>query len=302
MLYKILVYFSIMALGFVLKSTKFVSEREGQLFSRIIVYVTLPAVIINAITSVKLHPEFFSLTFFGMTASFLLIASGWFIFSKSKIPVGTKGSLILTFSGLNLGIFAYPFAELVWGNTGLTYMAMFDIGNALIIYTLGYSIAMRYSADGFSIKAMFVKMITFPPLMAFIAAITINLSSVKLPVYFTQLINTVGGANTFLSLMTMGLYLNFDRLVKEIRHMLRGISVKYAVGFIIGISFYFISGYINPSDTVMAQVALVSSVMPTPILALIYSIEKKLDPEIAGGMITLTVIASSVILFVVGTM
>ncbi len=301
MIYKILIYFSIIAIGYVVKKSKFLDENAGAVLTRIIIYITLPVIIIKAVTSTQIEPQLFSLTIFGMISAFVILAVGWIIFTKSKLSDATKGSLILTLCGLNLAIFAYPFAQLIWGNTGLTYMAMFDIGNALIIYTLGYSIALRYSSEAFSVKVVLRKLITFPPLLAFLTALILNFSEVKIPYVISQLFGTVGGANTFLSLITIGIYLNFKYILREIHYIILGIGAKYLTGFAVGVLLYFISKMIVPNNPMMADISLLSAVMPTPLLSLMYSVEKNLDPEVAGGMITITVILSSVMLLFVST-
>ena len=299
MIYKILVYFSIIAIGYVTKKIYFLNETTGAMLTKIIIYITLPVIIIKAITSVKIQPGLFSLTVFGMVVAFVILSVGWLTFTKSKLPKSTKGSLILTLCGLNLAIFAYPFAQLIWGDTGLTYMAMFDMGNALIIYTLGYSIALRYSSDEFSVSVVFKKLVTFPPLIAFLAALALNFTELKLPNVVSQLFGTIGGANTFLSLITIGIYLNFKHVMKEIRYVLFGIGAKYLTGFSIGILIYFVAKTIAPNNHLMGSIAFLSAIMPTPLLSLMYSVEKKLDPEVAGGMITITVILSSLVLLFV---
>lgn len=299
MTYKILVYFSIIVIGYVTKKSNFLNENAGAILTKIIIYITLPVIIIEAVTSIRIRPDLFSLTIFGMISAFVILAVGWIIFTKSKLSDATKGSLILTLCGLNLAIFAYPFAQLIWGSTGLTYMAMFDIGNALIIYTLGYSLALRYSSDDFSVKVVLKKLITFPPLLAFLTALILNFSEAKMPYIISQLFETVGGANTFLSLITIGIYLNFKHVLREIRYITFGIGAKYLTGLAVGASLYLVSKMIAPNDPIMANIAFLSAVMPTPLLSLIYSVEKDLDPEIAGGMITITVILSSLMLFFV---
>ncbi len=297
---KILVYFSIIALGYFLKKISFLSEKEGATLSHLIIYVTLPVVIVNAVTSVKLQASLLFLTLFGMVAAFVILAGGWLVFTRTNVPKSTKGSLILTLCGLNLAIFAYPFAQLMWSNVGLTYMAMFDIGNALVIYTLGYSIALGYSSEGFSLKVVLKKLVTFPPLIAFTIALILNFSSTSLPKFLLQLFETVGGANVFLSMLTIGVYLNFKRIIREFKYVAVGLTLKYAVGFAIGFALYTLSRMITPNNSIASTVVFISSVMPTPLLSLIYSVERKLDPEIAGGMVTATVLVSSLVLFIIG--
>ncbi len=297
---KMISYFLIIALGFFLKSVGFLSEKDGSLFSKLIINVTLPLVIIEAITSVRLQVSLLFLTILGATAASLILVSGIFFFSKMDLPKRSYASLSLTLCGLNLAIFAYPFADAMWSSKGLTYMAMVDIGNALVIYTLGYSLALKYSNEGFSYSTMLKKLLTFPPLIAFSFALFLNFSSLSLPNFVHEIMKPIGNANAFLSMITIGVYLSFSKLSGELKHLMEALSVKYAVGFVVGVFLSYLCTLLVPSNSVASTVVFVSALMPTPLLSLIYSVEKDLDPEMAGGMVTLTVLASSFVLLAVG--
>ncbi|BBJ27812.1 AEC family transporter [Athalassotoga saccharophila] len=299
MIYKILSYLVIIAIGYFLKSINFLNETEGRAFSKIVIYITLPAVIIQAVTSVKLTLPLFSLTAFGILTTLTLMIAGFLIFRRSNAARGTKGSLILTFNGLNLGLFAYPFAQLLWGGKGLAYMSIFDMGNGLMIYTVGYAIAILFSEDGFSTKEVIKKVSTFPPLLAIFGAIILNLSLSNADI-LSEFLGIFSGANAFLSLLTIGIFLNFERLRVEFRNMAKAISFKYLIGAALGVTFYFVLRIFEPSNALMAQVVLLSALMPAPLLTLLYSIDKKLDPELAGGTVTTTVIVSSIFLLCFG--
>lgn len=300
MSYKILAYLAIIAIGYLLKSVGFLNETEGRAFSKIVIYITLPAVIIQAVTSVKLTLPLFSLAAFGIMTTLTLMIVGFFIFRGSNASRGTKGTLILTFNGLNLGLFAYPFAQLLWGGRGLAYMSIFDMGNGLMIYTIGYAIAILFSAEKFSMRNVFEKVSTFPPLLAIFTAIILNLSLSSMPPLLSEFLGIFSGANAFLSLLTIGMFLNFEKLRIEMKNMTKAISLKYVLGAALGITFYFVLKNFEPSDPLMANVVLLSALMPAPLLTLLYSIDKKLDPELAGGTVTTTVIVSSIFLLIVG--
>ena len=36
--------------------------------------------------------------------------------------------------GFNIGLFAYPLVEGIWGQEGIKYFGMFDMGNAFIVF------------------------------------------------------------------------------------------------------------------------------------------------------------------------
>ncbi len=298
--YRVMIYFFVMGIGFISRKIGFLKERDGKTLSSIVINITIPFVIMDTFTSVRLEIGYFSLILFGMSSAFVILLVGWLIFHHLNVENSTKGSLVLTFMGFNLAIFAYPFARALWGKVGLAYMAMFDLGNVLIIYTIGYSIAIGYSSEEFSGRLVVKKLLTFPPLIAFCIALIMNLAGAKVPVLVRQLFKTIGDANSFLSMLIIGVYLNFGRVSKEIRYLLAGVGVRYSTGFLLGIFLYVLCTRVFSLNTILARVILLSTLMPTPILSILYSSERELDPEIAGGMVTLTVMVSSAILFVIG--
>ncbi len=53
--------------------------------------------------------------------------------------------LTMMIPGFNIGMFAYPLVEGIWGKEGLKYFGMFDVGNAFVIFVLCYMIGSYYS-------------------------------------------------------------------------------------------------------------------------------------------------------------
>ena len=47
--------------------------------------------------------------------------------------------------GLNMGNFAYPLVQGIWGEIGIKYIAMLDLGNAFVIFILIYVYSAIYS-------------------------------------------------------------------------------------------------------------------------------------------------------------
>ena len=89
-------------------------------------------------------------------------------------------------------------------------------------------------------------------------------------------------------------------MTRDVKYIFTAVAVKYAIGLSVGILLWYLSTLLTPTDRIASIIVLISSVMPTPLLSLVYSIERKLDPEIAGGMVTVTVVISSLILLFVG--
>ena len=55
----------------------------------------------------------------------ILQAVGWLLHSRR--PPKEAALLVASSSGLNLGLFTYPFAEVIWGFTGLQMVVLVDL-------------------------------------------------------------------------------------------------------------------------------------------------------------------------------
>jgi len=69
---------------------------------------------------------------------------GFLIFKKEAPEY--RGILTMGSSGYNLGLFAYPLIEGIWGWQGLTYAIMFDLGNSFINFIVNYGMGTYLSA------------------------------------------------------------------------------------------------------------------------------------------------------------
>ena len=126
----------IIALGYLLKRLNILRETDGVTISRIIFNITLPALVIVSLNSVKIEASLIMLpiivALFGML-SFIL---AYFVFRKEDKEL--KGTLMMLASGYNVGLFIFPIVEAVWGAEGLLYFGMFDVGNSILVFGLVY--------------------------------------------------------------------------------------------------------------------------------------------------------------------
>ena len=78
---------------------------------------------------------------FGMVSSWI----GFQMFKNE--PSEYRGILTMGSAGWNLGLFAYPLIEGIWGWEGLTYAIMFDLGNSVINFMVNYGMGTYLSRE-----------------------------------------------------------------------------------------------------------------------------------------------------------
>ena len=283
-----LVSLVIIAIGYVVKRTGLVTKREGQTLSKLILNITLPALIIVTFAEVAFEGHLLWLALIAILYGVALMFFTRFIFKKEVRP--DQGVFVISLLGFNVGLFAYPFVETIWGAEGLKHMAFFDMGNAVLIFGLAYIAAVLYAPGEKDVDVRFivVKLLTFFPLIAYVAALMISLFEIRLPDFGLEILNTVASANAILVLLLLGIYLEFHLDRSLWTSFMKVIVIKYGAGLSVGLILFFLL----PFDDLYRATILLGLVLPTGMAVIPYAVQNKLNDSLAGGIVNLTNIVS----------
>ena len=293
---------AVIAVGFLLKQAKVLSAEHGKYLSRIILNVTLPAVILKTISSITLD---FSLAM--APAICLIYSAGMAILSGvifGKAPSHEKGIGRMASVGFNIGFFGYPVISGLFGLAGLSVVAMFDLGNAFAVFGISYLLGYLYSEkragkkiDYKSIVALFA---TSVPFMCYLAAIVMNLSGVHISGLPLDVLDILAQANTGMALIVLGLMLDFRFDASHWKLILKVLSLRFIVGLTAGLLLY----RFLPFSHLYRSVILLGLLLPTGIAIIPYAVEFRYDARVAGTIANFTMIISFLLLwffmFVIG--
>ncbi len=286
---------AVILLGYSLKKLKILNKNDGNSLVKIIMNITLPALIITVFIDLDLNANLIILPLTNIIYGILAYFLGKRLFTDTKIE--DAGSLIISMLGFNIGLFAYPFIENIWGETGLQYMAFFDMGNAVIIFGLAYITAANYGPRRNELSSVVIakKLLTFIPLMSYLLALLLNIFNVELNFYLFSVFKKLAGINGVLVLLVLGIYLEFKLDKSEFKKILKAVIVKYSFGLIVGVILYLIL----PFTKLFKGVILLGLVMPTGMAVIPYSIENKLNTKISGSLVNLTNILSFIFMWLI---
>ncbi|GAH78544.1 unnamed protein product, partial [marine sediment metagenome] len=178
-------------------------EENGKTIAKVVFNVTLPALILNVIISIEITPSLGLITLISILYCIPILVLAFTLFRN--YPKEIKGLIFMAVIGFNVGHFAYPLIEGIWNEEGLKYIAMFDIGNAMVIFVICYVIGLIYSPkNDFQDKKELVKNILFKllksaPLMSYIIAIILNFLNIGFPIFVLDLLDVLSRANMALS-------------------------------------------------------------------------------------------------------
>ncbi|MFX0070890.1 MAG: AEC family transporter, partial [Candidatus Hermodarchaeota archaeon] len=272
----------IIVIGYLVKKLNIITEENGKIVAKIIFNITLPAVILKVTSSLEFKASLIILPLINIAYGFFMAGVGLIVFRKRERK--DKGLILMTLIGFNVAHFSFPLIEGIWGEEGLQHIALIDAGNAFTIFVLCYLIGSIFSfnnnSEGQSInlKEIGKKLLTSAPLLSYILALTINFSGVTIPLFCMDLLDILSRANTALSLLLLGIYLNFRFEKSEWSTIIKVLAIRYTFGLLIGLILFFYLPFDQFSHLFRIIVA-VSLILPVGLAVIPFSVEFEYDQK-----------------------
>ncbi len=283
---------SIIVLGYLLKRLNILKEKDGETISRIIFNITLPTLVIVSLNSVKIEPSLMMIPVIVLLYGILSFILAFFIFKKEEIEL--KGTLMMLASGYNVGLFVFPIVEAIWGAEGLLYFGMFDVGNSIIVFGLVYLVGSYFSKEGLALKPISIvkKFSKSIPFMSYVIMSILNFSHIHLPAGVIDVATIISKANMPLSLLLLGLYLNFSFEKQSIRPITKFLLFRYGFGLLIGAALYMFL----PFNEMFRTTLLMGFILPIGLAVIPYAHEFKYKTILLIGTISNICIVISIVL------
>lgn len=295
--YQFILSLFIIALGYFSKKTGLLFEKDGDAITRLIFNFTLPAIVISSFSTMKFDSSLLLFPviciLFGLfTACFGLVA-----FRKETLK--NRGMFSMLMPGFNIGLFAYPIVESALGKRGLQYIAMFDMGNAFIVFILTYIIAGSFSQNEkkADMKSIYKKIFTSIPLLTYIITLALNITGRHYPTVVIDISDILSKANKPLALFVLGLFLNFAFDSHHWKSIIKILFFRYSLGALVGFSLYFLL----PFNHVFTLCIIIGVLLPTAFTVIPYSVEFNYDRYFVGTFCNINNILSFIIIWLLLT-
>jgi malate permease and related proteins len=284
----------VIVLGFLLKKYNFVSEKDGKTISKFLMHTTFPALMLVSTARVKLDFSLILIPILCIACHLVMLAIAWFVFKK--YPNQLRGLFLMGFGATNTGLFGFPIIESLFGKEGLDYAIMLDIGNTMVAFGIIYPIGRYFAPDqshSISIKEIFKRVFSLPPVLAMILGLTINFSEVQIPPFFYDFLDVLAKGNKPIVLLLMGIYLSFDLDKKQIIGISKVLLIRYLI-FLIGVALVY---HFVDTNLLMRNVLIVCLVLPLGMTILPFSDEMNYDSRIAGTLLNVSLLISFVLMW-----
>ncbi|WMT73431.1 AEC family transporter [Bradyrhizobium sp. Ash2021] len=158
--------------------------------------------------------------------------------SRLKFSRETTGALMLVGGLANTSFVGLPMIEAFFGASNMATGILIDqLGSYLVLSTLGITVAAIYSAGTESKTVVFKRVLTFPPLLALIAAFI--LLPFEFPDWVSDALKRLGDTLAPLALVSVGFQLRFDQTSGLKTALATGLGFKLFLAPVVIASIYF---------------------------------------------------------------
>ncbi|MBE1237616.1 AEC family transporter [Phaeovibrio sulfidiphilus] len=297
-------FITIIVIGYVIKRLKVVSAENFAVLSRIVIHITLPCAIVTNLDGVKVGGALLVLIPLGFAANLVMIAIA-FLVSRGK-TAEQKAFSIMTLSGFNVGSFSFPYVQAFLPPTGFLAAALFDAGNAVMVSGGSYAVArgVLEPRRSFSLVNMLRGLwgffaVTFSslPFFVYVVMIPLCLLGLSLPEPVTRLTSTIGAANTFLSMLMLGIGVEFHLNRERLKAILFHLGVRYFFATLLALGAW----YLLPFDHDVRLALTTICFAPTSTIGLVFTARLGCDLALASNINSLSILISVVIMTVLMT-
>ena len=288
------VLFLLMLIGYILGKIKFFTPQSNAIFSKFIVNVALPAVIISGM-NMPLTKESVNRAIVILGLSIVIYALtfcvAWCISRTLTADERKRGvfSFMLMFS--NCGFMGYPVLGALLGQEAIFYTAIYNISFNVLLYTLGIKLLQsgKNQSTGFD-----GKLLINPGVVASLLGILLFVTGVRLPEFISGTIESVGSVCTPLSMIVIGSMLSLLSLKKtfgDYKIYILAIVRLLVLPFII---FTFLKYILKIEDLWLITIPVIVAGMPVASNAAMMAETYKSDGELASQGILITTLLSCI--------
>jgi predicted permease len=272
--------------GVALRRFRLSGPDHGRAILNLVFNVALPILIFGALTGVPLARDHLLLPVVAVLTVFIGWAAAAFASRRFHLPKTGEGAMSLCAMSMNVSMI-YPFASLGLGTAAFSQLVMFDMGHAIVVWTVVTVIACKYGGHTGDIPVLLKKSLNSPPLWVLFAALLLNVTHAPISSDFLHKVLLVGQALVLLVPLAMGLLVSATGLRRP--EVLTAVALRSAFGA--GVAFAL--GIVFRLDGTAASMAVLGAAAPVGFTAVVLSAREGLDLELAASAAAISVFLGS---------
>jgi malate permease and related proteins len=273
-LLQLLPIFAFFAIGVLLKVAGFAERSHGDFLLRLVFFVTLPLLILTTLPNARLSAEKAMLPLANIVVNLLCLGAVLLVMRRQSLPRATQGAMVMNTMTSN-NAFLFPFILSIYGESGFADAILYDFGNAIMVATITYIAAFKYSDEAHDNLSMLKRLIKSPLLWALGTGVVLSVTGTALPETVSRVATPLAQMTSPLILIALGIFFSLS-----LRHM------QLVLGLAFGLGFAALAGLQGQTFTVIA----LCSAAPIGFTALTFSSMAKLDMELTTTAVSLSIL------------
>ena len=266
--------FLIILVGYLIGKKKKVNLEP---FTDLIIYITGPSLILFSIAKSTLDLN--NAAIISLSSFLVILGMGTITFILLKLTKSKKRGLYLPITVGNTGFLGFPIALFAFGNEGLARAIVYDITNAILIFTVGIYLISKHADLKEPLK--------IPLIYAAILGIILNITKTTIPATIATPLEMIGLTTIPLALMILGYNLTKIKIT-SIKTTL-GASLLRILG---GFTFAFIITSLLGLQGIDRGIVLVLAAQPSAMMSMILCQKYNQDAELAASIVFVSTLLS----------
>mgnify|MGYP004689208031 FL=1 len=292
-LVSVLAYVVIIVIGAALRSLRLVPNDLSRSIGFLVLNITLPCAIVTFLNGVTLPMSLLATVLIPIGATWVMIFVAWLLTHRQPDAKTAVPFAVLNMSSFNVGTFGMPFTMGLVSPLGFLVVCLFDVGNSIMCTGGTYAFLCRKQGGALAaIANVFRTLARSAPLWTYVVVIALSLLEIRIPDAILHFCKVVGGANTFLSMLFIGLSINLAINWGKFRKLIWLMIVRYAVNAVLAALLYWLLPF--PLD--VRQAIAVTMMTPLAVMGVVFTMKAGLDYETAANINSLSVFVSVVIM------
>lgn len=287
----------LIVLGYVLKCIGVFKQEDSKTLSKIMIYVTLPGIVLNAMKDFVLNRELLSMAFINIGVCIIMAFVGWVVGAKEG--PNARAMYMTCSAAYNIGSFSLPFIQFILP-AGISSVVMFDVGNSVMCCGGIYSVAAMVAEPGtkFSLRTMGRTLIHSFPFVLYMTALALNLLGVRYPEPLYRVADVLAAGNAVVVMLMLGIIFEV-RLTKTARRQVFEIVAIRMVGQTV---LALLAYYLLPFSLVQRQTLVLLLFCPISSMSTVFCGKMNCDADVYGTAASLTIPLSVAVMVGLGAL
>ena len=279
----LILLFVCLIIGIVLKKSKIIPENFHTSLNAFVINISLSAFSLYYISKIELNSSVIYpvlVVWIGIFAAILFFAGLGKIFGWKTSLIG---ALIMCAGFGNTSFVGIPLIQAMYGEEGLKTVMLVDQPGFVALSTVGILVANFYSGSKDSLLKHLSKILKFPPFIAFVIALLLNIFSIEIPKDFDEVLMKLGATTVPLALVSVGSQMQWKKIEKkEGFHLFIGLLFKLVLLPLIILVIY---KYIFHQNGDVIDICILEAAMAPMITAAIIASAHDLEPKFCNLMV-----------------